>query len=263
MKTCLFCRSAGPFSTVEHIIPESLGNDDLVLTGEVCDACQAYFGKEVEQFVLSKSPLGFWRAWLGIRTKKGHLPSVDLSQPKRAKGTLAAVHPKHDDDVGFTAHADGSTSVDINNAQLVADIVASSRESFRFVLTPKVLHMVARFLLKVGVELVASHDRLAARSIEFDDARTHARFGSGDRLWPVFHCSSGRLSDLKQLDLSTHHEHVVCYEYALLAVDEYTLLRLKVGTDVWVISLSTRYPDPRIRSISPGEELRLLWYHEC
>lgn len=264
MNTCLFCRSSGPFSTIEHVIPESLGNDDLVLTGEVCDACQAYFGKEIEQFILSKSPIAFWRTWLGIRTKKGKLPSVDLSQPKRPKGILPATHPLHDNGVGFAAHDDGSTSVDIDDPQIVADILAGRRSSFQFVLSPKVLHMLARFLLKVGVELLASHDRAAARSSEFDDARAHARFGSGDRLWPIFHSSSGRLSDLRRLDCTEHHvdEHVLCYEYALLSIDEYTLLRFKIGMDVWVISLAARYPDPRIRSAFPGEELRLLWYQE-
>ena len=61
MPECLFCGNDGPFTTVEHIIPESLGNDDLVLEGEVCDSCQRYFGKEVEKYVLSHTPLAFWR----------------------------------------------------------------------------------------------------------------------------------------------------------------------------------------------------------
>ncbi len=38
-RSCLFCGSNGPFLRLEHIIPESLGNDDLVLQGEVCDVC--------------------------------------------------------------------------------------------------------------------------------------------------------------------------------------------------------------------------------
>jgi len=76
---CLFCESNGPFNTVEHIIPEALGNDDLVMSGHVCDACQSYFGKEVEKYVLSKTPIGFWRVFLAIRGKKGKLPTIDLS----------------------------------------------------------------------------------------------------------------------------------------------------------------------------------------
>lgn len=37
---CLFCSSHGRCSTVEHVIPESLGNDDLMLAGHVCDGCK-------------------------------------------------------------------------------------------------------------------------------------------------------------------------------------------------------------------------------
>ena len=59
VKTCLFCKLESPATTKEHIIPESLGNDDLLLSGEVCDKCQNYFGKEVESYVLAKTPLAF------------------------------------------------------------------------------------------------------------------------------------------------------------------------------------------------------------
>jgi hypothetical protein len=97
MKTCLFCNSRGPYNTTEHIIPESLGNDDLVLSDDVCDSCQNYFGKEIEKFVLSKTPIAVWRAYLGIRTKGGDLPVVDLSLPKVKKGRLPNMHPISDD----------------------------------------------------------------------------------------------------------------------------------------------------------------------
>ena len=78
MHSCLYCRSDGPFSTQEHLIPESLGNDELVLIGEVCDACQRYFGKEVERYVPDKTPIAVWRVLLQIPTKKRHQPSVDI-----------------------------------------------------------------------------------------------------------------------------------------------------------------------------------------
>lgn len=75
---CLFCLSSGPFGTVEHVVPESLGNGDLMLEGHVCDGCQRYFGTEVEHYVLNNSPMGFWRLLLGTPTKKGNRPKVAL-----------------------------------------------------------------------------------------------------------------------------------------------------------------------------------------
>jgi len=37
-----------------HVVPESLGNDRLILIGAVC---QRYFDKEVERYVPDKKPL--------------------------------------------------------------------------------------------------------------------------------------------------------------------------------------------------------------
>jgi len=64
MNTCLFCHSDGPFTRPEHIIPEALGNDDLIQRDEVCDKCNQYFGSKLESFVLGKTPLAFWRTFL-------------------------------------------------------------------------------------------------------------------------------------------------------------------------------------------------------
>ena len=75
MNKCLFCNKEGPFSSPEHIIPEALGNDDLILVEEVCDNCNQYFGKEIEKFVLGKTPFAFWRTYLGIRKKNGDTSS--------------------------------------------------------------------------------------------------------------------------------------------------------------------------------------------
>jgi hypothetical protein len=114
---CLFCLSEGPF-TVEHVIPESLGNDDLVLEGQVCSGCNNHFSK-LEEFVLQKTPIAFWKTHLGIRSKRGKLSSIDLSQPKREKGVYPSIHPTHDNSIGFTAHEDGSTSVDIDDLSII------------------------------------------------------------------------------------------------------------------------------------------------
>lgn len=262
MKECLFCREAGPFTTVEHVVPESLGNDDLVLKGEVCDQCQNYFGKEVERFVLEKTSLAFWRTHLGIRTKKGRLPHVDLSLPSREKGILPSIHPSHDNGLGFAAHRDGSVSVDIDNDQIIREVLQDDRRSFKFVITPKIVQLLARFLLKVGLEIVASVDTQAARSPCYDDARQHARHGSGDRLWPLFHFNRGEIRTLRKLEQDGKGwlEHVQCYEYSLLDVDEYKVFHFSMGTDHFVVSLSHRYPDPRIRAAFPGETLSPIWY---
>lgn len=176
MQVCLFCKSEGPYSSVEHIIPESLGNDDLILKEEVCDHCNSYFGKEVERYVLDKTPLAFWRTFLSIRTKRDKESSVDISQPNEQKGVFPSVHPDHDD-VEFTSHKDSSVSVDIHDDGVVREILNEKKLEFQVVMTPKMLQMLGRFLCKVGLELLCSEDPAKARSSEFDAARRYARGG--------------------------------------------------------------------------------------
>jgi hypothetical protein len=122
----------GPFSTKDHVIPESLGNDDLLLIGQVCDACQRYFGKEVERYVLDKTPLAFWRVFLQISTKKGKRPTVDAAQPPDDKGTIPDRHPNHDN-VGFTEDEDGSISVDIDDGEIVRGVLEGTKTDFKMV----------------------------------------------------------------------------------------------------------------------------------
>ena len=262
MVICLFCRSSGPFSTVEHIVPESLGNDELVLRNEICDGCQSYFGTKIERFVLSNTPFAFWRTLLGIRSKSGRLPSVNLSQPSQEKGVIPAIHELHDDGVGFTAHEDGSASIDIDNPQFIREILAGERHAFSFVFTPKVVHMISRFLLKIGIELLAHKNPEWARSRQFDDAREHARFGSGDRLWPLFHSQHSNLKDLRHYERDEQglFEHVLCYSYQLLETDKYVVFIFDFGTDRWAVSLSHRYPDSDILSAFSGDNMKMIWY---
>lgn len=261
MKPCLFCESRGPYSTVEHIIPESLGNDDLLLRQEVCDSCQAYFGKEIERFALSKTPIGFWRTFRGIKTKKGKIPSVDLTQPKRQKGVLPATHPDHDD-VGYAFHDDGSVSVDIADPEMVKSILDGSRNQFRFVFTPKVLHMLGRFLCKIGVELLCLNDHRQARSDGLSAARRYARYGDFEGLWPIFHFSEGTPNNFRRLktDGVDVVEEIDCYSYSMLDFQGRYLLQFSVGTDNWVICLNDPYPHPVIRKAFPDRELNLIWY---
>jgi hypothetical protein len=182
--------------------------------------------------------------------------------PSREKGTLPSTHPRHDYAVGFAAHEGGSVSVDIDNDEIIKELLRGDRSRFTFVLTPKILQLLARFLLKVGLELVASVDSRAARSSRYDDAREHARHGSGERLWPLFHFSRGDIGLLRALEQDGEGfvENVRCYEYSLHDVDEYTVFHFSMGTDHYVVSLSHRYPDPRIRAVFPSEELELIWY---
>ena len=73
MGHCIFCRTTnGPFTTREHILPESLGGNDWAILpeGMFCDSCQNRFGSHVEQLALGDYPFSFLRVFLGIPTKR-------------------------------------------------------------------------------------------------------------------------------------------------------------------------------------------------
>lgn len=262
--SCIYCKSSGPFSTIEHAIPESLGNDDLLLRDCVCDACQAYFGKEVEQYVLAKTPLGVWRALIGIRGKKGKLPIVDTSQPTKTKGRLSDTHPYHDNLV-YSARDDGSSSVHVVEGQALLTLLNGEKRQFNLVLTPKKLSMMSRFLGKVGIGVLATADLQMAMEVRFDALRNYARQGDVQRTWPLFHFSDEKSQSWKKPKLlgptgDVLLEEVECYSYVFLEVAGYTLFRFSIGTDNWVICMDDRYPSPAIRGAFPEKDLKLIWY---
>ncbi|WP_034893752.1 HNH endonuclease [Gillisia sp. Hel_I_29] len=71
MTNCIICDKKNNSNSIEHIIPESLGNQHYILEkGELCDNCNNLFSK-FENKALSNSVFAMERARLGIKTKKG------------------------------------------------------------------------------------------------------------------------------------------------------------------------------------------------
>ena len=74
---CIFCKTTdGNFRSVEHVIPESLGNETLFLPrGYVCDKCNTKISKLEQKFVNSV-PMAGLRIFVGSVGKKGKFPSA-------------------------------------------------------------------------------------------------------------------------------------------------------------------------------------------
>ena len=258
---CLFCNNGKQFNTKEHIIPESLGNDDLILEREVCDKCQNYLS-QIENYVLSKTPLGFWRTLLTIRTKKGTLPKVDFTKSKNTKGALPDYHKEHDD-VKFESQSDFTT--ELNFQKPIEDFVnKKSSGKIKYVITPKAIHEIGRFLGKIGIELLCYSDRLKARDEEFDSLRRYVREGSLKDLWPLFYKTEGEINSLfTYLKRGSEiEEQVTCYSYSIKQIGPYNILNLKVGTDSWFICLNQQFPHPDIYRYM-GENVKCIWYSKA
>lgn len=75
---CIFCKDDSTTSrSVEHVIPESLGNTEHTLRpGIVCDKCNNYFAHSVEGPLLSDPFFRQQRFQSAVTTKKGQPPRV-------------------------------------------------------------------------------------------------------------------------------------------------------------------------------------------
>ena len=80
---CIFCHNDSSTSkSVEHIIPESLGNKEHILPkGYVCDACNHYFSVKIESQLLAQPYFVSMRRRNDIRTKKGKYVAEDMFFP--------------------------------------------------------------------------------------------------------------------------------------------------------------------------------------
>jgi hypothetical protein len=254
MMNCLFCNSEGPYRTVEHIVPESMGNKHLVMFEQVCDSCQAYIGKEVEHYVLRRSPIGAWRVFAGIQTKHGKRPSFSFQQPKRDKGRLEDSHPLNDDSISLAVSGERVLEFDCDSVDVLNAIVDGTKTDMRLFLTPKMLHMMARFLGKVGLEMLARDRPNVARRGRFDEMRRFVRFGKPTAfLWPLFHASAGGQPTNAPCE-------VVVLDSNVSETESYTLSLLALGKEHWVTCLSTPYPPPDIRKSFPELQLSLITY---
>lgn len=148
---CIFCLQTGDiFHTIEHIVPESLGNKEDFLEDGVCDQCQNYFGREIENYVLSKTPFGFWRTLAGTLTKKGKAPEFNPTQKPSKGGKLPDYHPLSDS--GITIYPSDEESIiqaeftDLNRKN---EIEKNGKDVMKIVLTPKAIVYIGRFLGKI------------------------------------------------------------------------------------------------------------------
>lgn len=79
---CIFCKADTATSrSAEHIIPESLGNDQHILPiGVVCDGCNNYFARKVEHPVLDSEMFRLIRGDMQIPNKRGIIPDMAVGE---------------------------------------------------------------------------------------------------------------------------------------------------------------------------------------
>jgi hypothetical protein len=73
---CIFCKiNSIATKSIEHVIPESLGNKEHVLPkGAVCDKCNNYFATKIEKELLDFPYFKSLRHRNRIPSKKNRIP---------------------------------------------------------------------------------------------------------------------------------------------------------------------------------------------
>jgi hypothetical protein len=172
---CIFCKAESSGSrSVEHILPESIGNSKLLLPkGVVCDKCNNYFAKAVEKPFLEADAVRQLRFHQGVASKKGRVPTivglldpdipVELSRDARNGSMAVAVPLEHFE--RLSRQASGRLLLPTNGA-------------------PPSGPVLSRFFAKVAVESIAArligdptHLDQFVDDPKADPLRDHARRG--------------------------------------------------------------------------------------
>lgn len=98
MSICIFChKNSSTSKSVEHIIPESLGNKHHVLpAGYVCDECNHYFAIKIEKELLTQPYFVSMRFRNEILTKKGKLVKEKMIFPGALKSCEVTMQTTED-----------------------------------------------------------------------------------------------------------------------------------------------------------------------
>jgi hypothetical protein len=171
-------------TSAEHIVPHSFGNRRAILPkGIVCDQCNNYFARKIEQPLLADRSFRNLRAWYQVPNKRGRPPSLH--------GFLAGTELE----IGLRLR-DGGLEIQPERqgeAEKIREYLESEESPpFLFELPmdpPKAL--MSRLLAKMALEMFSLrflHDpRLIDQLIEdnhWDRIRRWARFGDNFDQWP-------------------------------------------------------------------------------
>ncbi|MDB5006051.1 MAG: hypothetical protein JWP45_444 [Mucilaginibacter sp.] len=183
---CIFCKQASDFSlSVEHIVPESLGNREHVLAkGIVCDACNNYFAVKIEKRVLETEFFKNLRFRNSLESKKGRVPP----------GT--AMFPR--------TNSNGEISFDDKENMINVNV---NEETFQLIMEGKIKQLylpmnnelptnnqaISRMLGKIALEIFAA--RFIDQNVTLDDLidesqldplRNYVRFNHKNENW-IYH----------------------------------------------------------------------------
>lgn len=235
---CIFCLADTANSrTIEHIIPESLGNAEHVLpAGVVCDACNNYFGRKIEGPLLSSEYFKWLRSNQWVQNKMGRVPPMNGIMPSIRRNVdvwmdgaflmIAAQQEKHQ--------------------QELEEAMLSGRAKRVFIPFPKPFDqwLMSRFLGKVSIEALAARlmetpgwreEMLGQEAMA--PLRYHVRSGNRASTWKFSH---RRLYDPNQVFVSEDGSYEILHEFDFVYTEKgYLFFVLALFGEEFVIDMGS------------------------
>ncbi len=182
---CIVCKQDSSKSkSVEHIVPESLGNKNHILPkGTLCDKCNSYFSLKIEKKTLELNFFTTLRHRNRIESKKGRIPKGIAIIPKTLYKAEVRLHKKRDkptevilDTESFELIKEGKIN------QLIIPVTAPE--------IPLNNESLSRFLAKIGYEMMVSalidKPSLLIELVDdsqLDPLREYIRYNSKKQIW--------------------------------------------------------------------------------
>lgn len=181
---CIFChKDSSNSKSVEHIIPESLGNKHHFLPkGYVCDECNHYFAIKIENELLSQPYFVSLRFRNEISTKKGKLVRQKMFFPGALKSTDVVMQTTEngviasfDDDELYEAIKAGKTSKMI--ALYIPEPEYPNKTMSRFL--AKCAYEYFLYIMDKDKYDLCVREMLGNKNDELKNLREYARYGKG------------------------------------------------------------------------------------
>lgn len=223
---CIFCGKPVDKLSIEHIIPESLGNQKYILEeGFICRKCNNTFS-DFEEKALSKTMLGFERSRLGFATKKGKAAkaqshNIKFEGDKKFRKNRVTVFGIEEKDIESIA-ADGTIKIKI------LDFDKSDMAT-------------AKLLLKIGLESLFQSQRAFYKKNNFKALKEYlTKVNNND--WPILTTSikpdgfqsAPRFTEKKYL------KDMGCEILYKIVDDQTLLLNLRYSVLSYVVNLKSR-----------------------
>lgn len=249
MINCIFCDKPNEATSLEHIIPESLGNKTYLMEkSAVCDVCNFKFS-DFEGKALTNSIFGIERARLGIVTKKGKSGKAKINHLE------ISGHPQFEKNKIYVSRLDSENLINYDestgNGQLVFFAFDKSEAS------------ACKLALKIAMESIYTYNRKIFAKYDFKDLKGYlTNKNSKDWVFLITDFENEKFESIPKRNVKYDLKIKNHCELKLLEIDENNLLfRFRFGSISMMLNLINRGIDWTFLYVQNDELIQIYPKH--